>query len=227
MEYPKPLLIGATGHTLALGAIVMTTADIRIGTADTPKCKIGLNEVREPALPRTGLARACTHPSPVQTRPNAAQVHIGMPLPASSYPILRSRLSPCHLTRATTLGTIYSPEVAVEVRAARRARATPSAPSAPPRWRPLPLAPALAATRTPPRTPSRPRAPLQAGFLDELVPPEELESTVISLASKLAHLGDPGERGRGFRTCKRYERREIMKACRAEVENDVALFSSR
>ena len=30
-------------------------------------------------------------------------------------PIARSRLSPCHLTRATTLGTIYEPEQAVGV----------------------------------------------------------------------------------------------------------------
>ena len=42
-EFPKPIVLGATGHALAMGAIVLMAADARIG-ADIP-AKVGLNEV--------------------------------------------------------------------------------------------------------------------------------------------------------------------------------------
>ncbi len=41
--FPKPVVFGATGHALAMGAILLCCADVRIG-ADGP-FKIGLNEV--------------------------------------------------------------------------------------------------------------------------------------------------------------------------------------
>lgn len=41
--FPKPIVLGATGHALAMGAIVLMAADVRIG-ADIP-AKVGLNEV--------------------------------------------------------------------------------------------------------------------------------------------------------------------------------------
>lgn len=42
-EFPMPVVIGATGHALAMGAILLLAADTRIG-AEGPY-KIGLNEV--------------------------------------------------------------------------------------------------------------------------------------------------------------------------------------
>lgn len=85
LEYPKPLIMAANGHALALGAIVLLTGDLRIGTSNTPKCKVGTNEV-----------------------------HIGMPLPRFGIELAKARLHPSHLTRAATLGFIYDPEGAVE-----------------------------------------------------------------------------------------------------------------
>lgn len=83
MALPKPLVMAVPGHALALGAIVLLAGDVRIG-ARNGKAKIGTNEV-----------------------------HIGLPLPSFALPLIRSRLSPLHLTRAATLGTVYNPEDAV------------------------------------------------------------------------------------------------------------------
>lgn len=88
LTLPQPLVMAVTGHAMALGAMVLMTGDLRIGVeAATPKPhKIGLNEV-----------------------------HIGLPLPSFALPIARGCISPRHLSRATTLGMLYSPEQAVEV----------------------------------------------------------------------------------------------------------------
>ncbi len=42
-EHPQPVVIGCTGHALAMGAILLMAADIRIGASGP--AKIGLNEV--------------------------------------------------------------------------------------------------------------------------------------------------------------------------------------
>lgn len=42
-ESPLPIVIGCTGHALAMGAVLLCAADLRIGTAG--RYKIGLNEV--------------------------------------------------------------------------------------------------------------------------------------------------------------------------------------
>eukprot|EP00944_MAST-04C_sp_MAST-4C-sp1_P002116 g2116.t1 len=83
-EFPRPTIFAAGGHAMALGAIMLFTGDLRIGVSDNAKAKIGLNEV-----------------------------HIGMPLPIVGMELARWRLSPNHLTRATTLGNIYSPSEAI------------------------------------------------------------------------------------------------------------------
>lgn len=85
MALPKPLVMAVPGHALALGAIVLLAGDVRIGALNK-KAKIGTNEV-----------------------------HIGLPLSSFALPLMRSRLSPLHLTRAATLGTIYSPKDAVAI----------------------------------------------------------------------------------------------------------------
>lgn len=87
LQYKRPLFMAVPGHALALGAIVLFAGDVRIGVSDTdlPKpIKVGLNEV-----------------------------HIGMPLPRFGIEMARARLAPTHLTRATTLGTLYDPAGAV------------------------------------------------------------------------------------------------------------------
>lgn len=42
-EHPQPVVMGCTGHALAMGAILLMAADVRIGS--TGQAKIGLNEV--------------------------------------------------------------------------------------------------------------------------------------------------------------------------------------
>ena len=64
---------------------MLFTGDLRIGVNDNPKVKLGLNEV-----------------------------HIGMPLPIVGLELARWRLSPTHLSRATTLGNIYTPIEAID-----------------------------------------------------------------------------------------------------------------
>lgn len=148
LQYPKPVVMAAGGHTLALGAILLTCGDVRIGTAGTPKCKIGTNEV-----------------------------HIGLPLPRIGVELMRQRLSPRHLTRAATLGNIYDPEGAVE-----------------------------------------------AGYLDLVVPPSDLESISISHAAALAHLGAQGENG-AFHKTKMFERAKLIERCRDLLQVDLADFT--
>jgi len=42
-EFPRPVVVGCTGHALAMGAVVLCAADLRIGAAGD--YKVGLNEV--------------------------------------------------------------------------------------------------------------------------------------------------------------------------------------
>jgi enoyl-CoA hydratase len=42
-EFPLPVVVGCTGHALAMGAVVLCAADLRIGAAGD--YKVGLNEV--------------------------------------------------------------------------------------------------------------------------------------------------------------------------------------
>lgn len=87
MIYTNPwiLLINpkASGHTLALGAIMLFNGDLRIGTNDKPKAKFGLNEVA-----------------------------IGLPVPTSGMVSARNRLSRKYLYRATVLAEVYGSEEA-------------------------------------------------------------------------------------------------------------------
>ena len=149
MALPQPLVIAVPGHALALASMILCTGDVRIG-ASLPKSKIGLNEV-----------------------------HIGLPLPAFTSPMFRARLSPRHLTRATTLGSIYDPAMALEV-----------------------------------------------GFLDEVVPAEDLEARATEVAAGLAKLGLQGAHG-PFHTTKLFERREVLEACELRLPVDVASFVSK
>jgi enoyl-CoA hydratase/carnithine racemase len=44
VEHPAPVVLGVTGHALAMGAVLLLTADWRVGAAGD--FKLGLNEVR-------------------------------------------------------------------------------------------------------------------------------------------------------------------------------------
>lgn len=114
---PVPVIIGAPGHAVAMGAMMLLAADIRVGVdaiADKPdkKIKIGLNEVA-----------------------------IGMTLPNFAMAVANDRLSKRHFTRATAFAQLYTSTEAVDV-----------------------------------------------GFLDEAVPPSELESTVLTMAARASEL---------------------------------------
>jgi enoyl-CoA hydratase len=57
LQAPIPIVVACTGHALAAGALLLLSADYRIGS--TEPAKIGLNEVRIGlALPRFGIALA-------------------------------------------------------------------------------------------------------------------------------------------------------------------------
>ena len=86
LQFPRPLVMAAPGHAMALGAIILMSGDLRVGGNDLAKCKVGLNEV-----------------------------HIGMPMPRFGMELARWRMSPLHRTRAVTLGQLYTPAEAVDV----------------------------------------------------------------------------------------------------------------
>ena len=104
----KPVVAACTGHALAMGAILLLAADVRIG-AEGP-FKIGLNEVA-----------------------------IGIPMPRFVVELGLGVISPTELNAAIGLATLYDPEGAV-----------------------------------------------QAGFLDQVVPAEELQATAVATAAELA-----------------------------------------
>ena len=107
---PLPVVIGCTGHALAMGAVALLAADLRIGAAGD--WKIGLNEVA-----------------------------IGMTLPTFATELARERLSVRHRQRAQVLAEVYDGAGAVD-----------------------------------------------AGFLDRVVPPAEVEAVALAEAAKLAEL---------------------------------------
>ncbi|HVW34298.1 MAG TPA: enoyl-CoA hydratase-related protein, partial [Acidimicrobiia bacterium] len=80
---PVPVVAACTGHALAGGALLLLSADYRVGTVGA--YKIGLNEVR-----------------------------IGLALPRSALVIARHRLSTRHLTAATLLAEVGTPDRSVE-----------------------------------------------------------------------------------------------------------------
>ena len=83
-SFPKPLVVAATGHSLALGAILLLAADYRVGVDDS-RIKIGLNEVA-----------------------------IGFPLPIFALELGRARIPSCMFSRATTHAEVTSPQSAVQ-----------------------------------------------------------------------------------------------------------------
>lgn len=75
-EFPRPVVIAATGHALAMGAILLLAADVRIGAEGS--YKIGLNEVAiGMPVPRftVELARGCIAVGALNAALNLATVY--------------------------------------------------------------------------------------------------------------------------------------------------------
>jgi enoyl-CoA hydratase len=140
--FPKPVVFAATGHALAMGAILLCCADVRIG-ADGP-FKIGLNEVA-----------------------------IGMPVPGFAIGICQDRLTVPAFTAAIQLAKIHTPQEARE-----------------------------------------------AGFLDEVVPADEVRDRAIAVA---AELGSTLHRV-PFQVTRRAVRGHIAERLEAELAEDLKLF---
>jgi len=84
-SFPRPIVIAAAGHALALGAILLLCGDLRIG-ARNAKAKVGLNEVA-----------------------------IGMVVPTGAVEVARHRLVAKWFPRATTQALIMDPDTAAQV----------------------------------------------------------------------------------------------------------------
>ena len=84
-EFERPVVIGATGHSLALGAIMCFCADYRVVVNDNPKLKTGMTEVA-----------------------------IGLPVPEFALALGRERLAPTHFTRATSLAEVFDSKEAIK-----------------------------------------------------------------------------------------------------------------
>ena len=74
-DFPLPVVIGASGHALAMGAILLMAADRRVGTAGD--FKIGLNEVAiGMTLPDFGIEFAKARLSPLYLTRSVAHAEI-------------------------------------------------------------------------------------------------------------------------------------------------------
>ena len=115
--FPLPVVIGCSGHAIAMGAVLLMSADARVGSAGD--FKIGLNEVA-----------------------------IRMTLPMFAVELAQDRLSRRHLQAATVQAQIYDPAGAID-----------------------------------------------AGFLDRVAAPEQLERETVAEAQRLAQLDPAAHHG--------------------------------
>ena len=91
VDSPVPVIVGSPGHAVAMGAMMLLAADVRVGVdaiAGKPdkKIKIGLNEVA-----------------------------IGMTLPHFAMTVAADRISKRHFTRATAFAQLYTSAEALDV----------------------------------------------------------------------------------------------------------------
>jgi enoyl-CoA hydratase len=138
LEFPLPIVIAATGHSVAAGAIALLAADARLGAAG--KFRIGLSEVA-----------------------------IGMTLPHFAAALAHARLSKRHYLRATSQSELYSPEGAVD-----------------------------------------------AGYLDRVVPAEELLESAVAEARRLGELPQPA-----FGNTKRRAHEALLADVRGSLNADL------
>lgn len=109
-ELPLPVVIGCTGHALAMGAVVLCAADLRLGAAGP--YKIGLNEVAIGlALPAFAaeLARARLSPRHLQRATALAEVYDAAGAVEAGFldrALPADRLEAAALEAATTLAAL-------------------------------------------------------------------------------------------------------------------------
>lgn len=138
----KPVVVACTGHALAMGAILLLAADVRIGAEGS--FKIGLNEVA-----------------------------IGIAMPRFVIELGRGCLATTEFTAAVSLATLYDPEGAV-----------------------------------------------RAGFLDSVVPAEDLLATALATANELADRLHP----KAFAATRHSLRGEQITRTEQALSEDVANF---
>lgn len=139
---PIPVVLGVTGHALAMGGILTTCADYRVGAAGP--FKLGLNEVA-----------------------------IGMPVPTFGVELCRDRLMKRWFTRCVQHAEIVGPDDAAE-----------------------------------------------AGFLDEVVPADEVAARTVAVAQRLADTVHPGP----FRLTRKNMRGALAQQLTEGLAADMALF---
>jgi enoyl-CoA hydratase len=133
-----PIVVAATGHAIAAGAICLLAADARFGAAG--RFRIGLNEVAN-----------------------------GMTLPVFAAELARQRLSKRHFVRACSQAELYDPETAVD-----------------------------------------------AGYLDRVVPPDQLFDAAFAEAVRLGDLAQPA-----FGVTKRRLHAKLVAHLRETLEPDL------
>jgi enoyl-CoA hydratase len=141
-RFPMPVVLGCTGHALALGAILLLAGDVRVGAAGD--FKLGMNEVA-----------------------------IGMPVPRFAVRLAEDRLSNRYRTAAVNLAAVLGPDEARD-----------------------------------------------AGYLDVVVPPDDVEPTVLARAAELA----AGLQPDAFRATRAYLRAERADHAAAGLAADVGTF---
>lgn len=137
LQFPTPVTIACTGHSLAMGGLLLLSVDYRIGIEGP--FKIGLNEVA-----------------------------IGMTMPYFGVELGRGRLNPAYLGRAVNNAEMFNPETAVE-----------------------------------------------AGFLDSLVPADNLLENALAISEQLANLNLAAHHATKIRT-----RKPMLNAIAAGIEKE-------
>lgn len=141
-EYPRPVVVGCTGHAVAAGAMCLLTADYRVGVEGD--WKLGLNETE-----------------------------LGMPLPVLAVELARARLDPRMFTRAALHAEMFDGVGAVE-----------------------------------------------AGYLDEAVPGDELLERVMAQANRMAQWPPTG-----YVPSKQRARGGLAATVRSTLDEDMASIS--
>jgi enoyl-CoA hydratase/carnithine racemase len=114
--FPKPVVMAATGHGLALGAILLMAGDVRVGPAPPlPPRPPYLST----SLPESSGSGSTQHKKPKKKRKEAKfgmnEVAIGMTVPDYALALARARLLPGEVTQCVTMAKICGAEEAQRI----------------------------------------------------------------------------------------------------------------
>jgi enoyl-CoA hydratase len=114
--FPKPVVMAATGHGLALGAIVLMAGDVRVGPAPP---LLPRPPYLSTSLPESSGSGSTQHKKPKKKRKEAKfgmnEVAIGMTVPDYALALARARLLPGEVTQCVTMATICGAEEAQRI----------------------------------------------------------------------------------------------------------------